>query len=113
MGGENLPNPSLLREFLIESGHQSSRYNSLPHIILDRFPTGNFEMRLLDYFPTILLTTFDNNEALIVAEADSGLTESPALWTNNSSLVTALQEYFETLWLKAIQKNDPTLTSPL
>jgi sugar-specific transcriptional regulator TrmB len=75
--------------------------------------TGNFEMRYLDYCPAILLAIFDNNEALIVAEAGAGLTESPALWTNNLGLVTALQGYFEMLWLKSIQRDDPTLTSPI
>ena len=71
--------------------------------------TGNLEIRYLPSCPAVSLAIFDNNEALIVTDSGAGLTESPALWTNNSSLVKTLQEYFEILWLTAIRRDDPII----
>jgi len=43
----------------------------------------------------------DDKEALITTSKDSGLGESPSLWTNNSNLIGALRTAFESDWQKA------------
>jgi sugar-specific transcriptional regulator TrmB len=43
----------------------------------------------------------DDKEALITASKESGLGESPSLWTNNSNLVGVLRTGFEFDWEKA------------
>jgi len=43
----------------------------------------------------------DDKEALITTSIDSGLGESPSLWTNNSNLIGALRTAFESDWQKA------------
>ena len=43
----------------------------------------------------------DDKEALITASKESGLGESPSLWTNNSNLIGVLRTSFESDWKKA------------
>ena len=43
----------------------------------------------------------DDKEALITTSKESGLGESPSLWTNNSNLIGVLRTGFESDWQKA------------
>jgi sugar-specific transcriptional regulator TrmB len=43
----------------------------------------------------------DDKEALITTSKESGLGESPSLWTNNSNLIGVLRTGFESDWEKA------------
>jgi hypothetical protein len=43
----------------------------------------------------------DDKEALITTSKESGLGESPSLWTNNSNLIGVLRTSFESDWIKA------------
>ena len=43
----------------------------------------------------------DDKEALITTSKESGLGESPSLWTNNSNLIGVLRTSFESDWQKA------------
>jgi sugar-specific transcriptional regulator TrmB len=43
----------------------------------------------------------DDKEALITTSKESGLGESPSLWTNNSNLIGVLRTSFESDWKKA------------
>ena len=43
----------------------------------------------------------DDKEALITTSKDSGLGESPSLWTNNGNLIGVLRTGFESDWKKA------------
>ena len=43
----------------------------------------------------------DDKEALITTSKESGLGESPSLWTNNNNLIGVLRTGFESDWKKA------------
>ena len=43
----------------------------------------------------------DDKEAMITTSKESGLGESPSLWTNNSNLIGVLRTSFESDWKKA------------
>ena len=43
----------------------------------------------------------DDKEALITTSKESGLGESPSLWTNNCNLIGVLRTSFESDWKKA------------
>jgi hypothetical protein len=43
----------------------------------------------------------DDKEALITTSKESGLGDSPSLWTNNSNLIGVLRTSFESDWKKA------------
>jgi sugar-specific transcriptional regulator TrmB len=62
-----------------------------------------FEVRFISAPTQVVMTVFDNKEVIIVASAKAGLTESPALWSNNPSLVELAYNYFEILWITAIE----------
>ena len=57
------------------------------HIKFHREPLNHFIMS-------------DDKEALITASKESGLGESPSLWTNNSNLIGVLRTSFESDWKK-------------
>jgi sugar-specific transcriptional regulator TrmB len=55
-----------------------------------------FHVDLLNHF-----IMSDDKEALITTSKESGLGESPSLWTNNSNLIGVLRTGFESDWKKA------------
>jgi len=58
------------------------------HVKFQRKPLNHFIMS-------------DDSEALITGSKESGLGESPSLWTNNSNLIGVLRTSFESAWEKA------------
>ena len=48
--------------------------------------------------PKTIFAIYDKKEVFIFTEPDSELKDSPALWSNNSSLVHIANKYFEGLW---------------
>jgi sugar-specific transcriptional regulator TrmB len=58
------------------------------HIKFHREPLNHFIMS-------------DDKEALITTSKESGLGESPSLWTNNNNLIGVLRTSFESDWKKA------------
>ncbi len=69
--------------------------------------TTSFEVRYVMEPPPVVLSVFDNKEVLLVTTATAGLPESPALWSNNNSLVKLANNYFEILWITAIETDNP------
>lgn len=52
-------------------------------------------------------TIIDGKEVLIITKPAAELCcESPALWSNNASLVNIVEEYFEILWMAALENPD-------
>jgi len=49
------------------------------------------------------MAIYDKKEVFIYVEPTADLTESPALWSNNSSLVAMADGCFETLWNTALE----------
>ncbi len=64
-------------------------------------PLGN--IRFLRGHPKTVIGIYDNKEAFIVVHPKEGLFNSPALWSNNESFLTVVQDYFEILWLSAME----------
>ena len=64
--------------------------------------------------PKCAATIIDGKEVLIITKPSSGLCcESPALWSNNSSLVNIVEEYFEILWMRALEKPEYSINDDL
>lgn len=62
---------------------------------------SNCQFRFIPNPPEAVFGIYDKKEAFIVANPTAGLTEAPALWTDNSSMISIIQNQFEHLWLKA------------
>jgi sugar-specific transcriptional regulator TrmB len=62
------------------------------------------QMKLIPHCPAAVLGIYDKKETFIITNPKTDLHRSPALWTNNSSIIALAQEYFEKKWLTAIDK---------
>jgi sugar-specific transcriptional regulator TrmB len=61
----------------------------------------NFEIRFIPFSIPVTLGIYDKRELLVPTSTLKLLGDSPMLWTNNPSLVTAVQSYFDQLWKQA------------
>jgi sugar-specific transcriptional regulator TrmB len=62
------------------------------------------EIRYVSSDPRCAASIIDGKEVLIITKPTAEFCESPALWSNNSSLVNIVEEYFEILWMAALEK---------
>jgi len=68
---------------------------------------SNFKIRYLLNAPKALVSVYDMKEAWVCTCTTPVLEECPTLRTNNPCLLSILQDYFEILWLTAME--DPKL----
>jgi sugar-specific transcriptional regulator TrmB len=61
-------------------------------------------VRFLQGSPKTVFGIYDKKEVFIIVNPKSGLLDSPALWSNNQSLISAMRDYFEVLWHNATGK---------
>lgn len=66
------------------------------------------EVRFIPSNPETVMNIYDQNEILLITKPNTRITESPALWSNNPSLVSGMKNYFTCLWATAQKK--PTYT---
>jgi sugar-specific transcriptional regulator TrmB len=62
-------------------------------------------VRFVTESPRTVLGIYDKKEVFIIVNPRKGLYDSPALWSNNQSLISVAQDYFEILWLTAMESN--------
>ena len=60
-----------------------------------------FPVRFIEHFPKTVFGVYDDRELYIIVNPSADLSASQALWTNNSSLIALVKEFFETLWSTA------------
>jgi sugar-specific transcriptional regulator TrmB len=60
------------------------------------------EIRFLPNPPKTVLGIYDQKHFFVILDPKKGLFDSPALWSNNQSLLSVIQDYFEMLWLTAM-----------
>lgn len=68
----------------------------------------HFKIKHIHKPPPAVIAVFDKKEAIIIAHPNATLTESPALWSNNPSLIELTHNYFETTWTTATQNKNQT-----
>ena len=61
------------------------------------------EIRFIKGNPKTVTGIYDRKEVFIIVDPTGDLFDSPALWSNSQSLITAIQEYFDLLWLTSMQ----------
>jgi sugar-specific transcriptional regulator TrmB len=61
-------------------------------------------IRFLPSHPKTVVGLYDEKEVFVIVNPREDLLNSPALWSNNQSLITAIQEYFELLWLTSMRQ---------
>ena len=61
-------------------------------------------VRFIPSAPESVMNIYDQKEILLVTDPKARLVESPALWSNNSSLISGMHHYFSCLWTAAQKK---------
>lgn len=64
---------------------------------------STFKMRYLPNATKALMSIYDKKEAWVCTCTHPVLEKCPTLWTNNPCLLSILQDYFEMMWLTALE----------
>ena len=80
------------------------------------YPLPWTDIRFSSKKPSTVVAVFDNNEVFVMTNSNAGWKDSPALWSNGSSILSLSRYYIETLWnesipLEKISENEPFLSS--
>lgn len=59
-------------------------------------------IKFIPSHPKTVLGLYDGKEVFIITEPTKDISDSPALWSNNPSLTSIVKDYFEMLWLTAM-----------
>ena len=62
------------------------------------------EVRFLPSAPETVMTIYDRKEILIITDPNARMSESPALWSNNPSLISGMRDYFTIVWTTALKE---------
>ena len=71
--------------------------------ILKLQKSAPFEIRYLTIPPSVYFEIFDGKEILLTTTVKADYGDSPAVWSNNSSLVELAQNYFDAAWFATIE----------
>ncbi len=66
---------------------------------------ANFKVRFLKNLPEAKLGVFDRREVILGIFPSSDLGRSPALWSNNASLIAITSNFFESCWSNSTDSN--------
>jgi sugar-specific transcriptional regulator TrmB len=105
-------------DVFLESAQKASERNIDYRFIVEKAPSeevnqsGNklwniypsFQARFLSHTPKTVFGIYDSRELFVIVDPKSDIPGSPALWTNNSSLISLVQDYFDMLWETATEK---------
>lgn len=62
------------------------------------------EIKFLPNFPKTVMGIYDGKEIFVIVNPKARLPDSPALWSNSSSLMNAMQDYFNILWITSLEE---------
>jgi len=65
------------------------------------------QVRFLTTSPQTILGIYDRKEIFVFETPTENIDGSPALWSNNQSIVSIVTDYFDVLWLTAIETEPP------
>jgi sugar-specific transcriptional regulator TrmB len=88
--------------FIIESPSKSKTAKELVQFCREK-PFS--QIKFIRHYPAIVLGIYDKKEAFLIVKPEKDLPGSPALWSNNPGLIALAKDYFETLWLTAMESN--------
>jgi sugar-specific transcriptional regulator TrmB len=89
--------------FIIENPLESKTAKQLIQFCREKPFT---QIKFIRYCPSVVLGVHDKKEVFIIVDPKADLLGSPALWSDNSSLIVLAQDYFEILWLTAMEINN-------
>ncbi len=66
--------------------------------------SASCKVKFLPSAPGTVMTIYDRKEILFITDPNARLSESPALWSNNPSLISGMLDYFTILWTTALEE---------
>jgi hypothetical protein len=87
--------------FIVETPEDEKHMPKVVEVCRKKY---SFEVKYLQENPLAHLGLFDKNEVFINTSSTEGLAETPLLWSNSPALVAVVHDYFEILWLTAMQE---------
>ena len=75
-----------------------------PEIINRCWRPSCAKIRYIPSFPKTVMANYDNKEVFIFTKPTADLKDSPALWSNDPSILGITHDYFEILWITAIEE---------
>jgi sugar-specific transcriptional regulator TrmB len=88
--------------FIIESPLKSETAKQLIQFCREKPFT---QIKFIRYCPTTVLGIYDKKRVFLIVEPKADLPGSPALWSNNPSLIALAEDHFEILWLTAMENS--------
>jgi hypothetical protein len=84
--------------------HRKTQKNRASKLILDFNANTSFcQIRFVPFPPSTVLSLYDKKEILITLHPKEELPVSPTLWSSNPSILAAMQDYFDILWITAME----------
>lgn len=65
------------------------------------------QLRFVPRCPNVIMGIYDKKEITIAVEPAASLSNSPELWSNSQSLISMAQDYFDILWITAMENPEP------
>lgn len=75
----------------------------LPEIVDNLFKNPSCKVRYILALPGALFARFDKKEVLISTSTNGPFLESSMLWSDDPPLLSMTQDYFEILWIRALE----------
>ena len=87
--------------------------NPFPALLNDFKKYPSFELRHTSVHPPIILAVYDGKRMLMTIAQMEDITQSPALWSKNRTILATAEHYFEMLWKTSIAEYPmPTQKAP-
>jgi sugar-specific transcriptional regulator TrmB len=67
------------------------------------------QIKFLPAIPPTIIGIYDKQEVFIFKDPSEGISKSPALWSDNRSLLAIVADYFEVLWITAMEDENQKL----
>jgi len=72
--------------------------------VFQQFP--QYQLRFILNSPQALMGIYDKNQIMIQTSSTVDLAEKPFFWTDNPCILSALIDYFNLVWITALEKDD-------
>jgi sugar-specific transcriptional regulator TrmB len=77
---------------------RNSNFGAISKIIDELKKIGSFDVRSTANFPSCVFAVFDREEVCICTHSIPDPSQTPALWSTNSILISFAQTYFDLIW---------------
>ncbi len=104
---KNTTGETIKMRVIMDKGEPESYLSLVDEVLKSYKGKISFEARYIPKPPPTVLAVVDKKEVIIVASPSKALTDSPALCSNNPSLVEIAYGYFEMMWQKARKNTKP------